>query len=120
MLIAFYEVRNLAICRYKNQPDMSSSSTSRRPRLLTSPSLQHCSPALRRLLSKTSTSGYGTFETCQPTLMMSVHRGRPEVSHRPTVKAALWTHLGHRPTSNVAVAKPVSALSKHSFQAIRC
>ena len=27
-------------------------------------------------------SGCGTFETCQPTLMMSVHRGRPEVADR--------------------------------------
>src|SRR5216684_8267853 len=35
------------------------------------------------LIARTRTMpAFGTFETCRPTLMMSVHRGRPEVAGR--------------------------------------
>jgi hypothetical protein len=36
----------------------------------------------------------GTFETCQPALLMSVHQGRPEVIGRGS-KRRFFTQSGH-------------------------
>src|SRR5205809_4631306 len=52
-------------------------------------------------------------------MTMSNHRCKADITVA-RAEVRVWTLSGHPPASHVAPAKSVSALSKHSFEPVRC